>query len=90
MALWSCDGMMLRYHNIGVNVLPSQSFFDQRCYGALGCVMAGLLHTGRNRGAPASALDTELVAAEARRAEQAPTPDSMDLYFRGWRHSTRD
>ena len=38
----------------------------------------------------ASALDTELVAAEARRAEQAPTPDSMDLYFRGWRHSTRD
>jgi tetratricopeptide (TPR) repeat protein len=31
----------------------------------------------------ASALDTELVAAEARRAEQAPTPDSMDLYFRG-------
>ena len=31
----------------------------------------------------ASALDTELVAAEARRAEQAPTPDSMDLNFRG-------
>jgi hypothetical protein len=30
----------------------------------------------------ARALDAELVAAEARRAEQAPTPDSMDLYFR--------
>src|SRR5208283_3728474 len=27
------------------------------------------------------ALNTQLVAAEARRAEQAPTPDSMDLYF---------
>jgi hypothetical protein len=39
----------------------------------------------------AGALNTELVAAEARRAEQAPNPDSMDLYFqalawlnRGW------
>src|SRR5271166_2013035 len=31
----------------------------------------------------AGALDTELVAAEARRAEQAPNPDSMDLYFQG-------
>ena len=31
----------------------------------------------------AGALNTELVAAEARRAEQAPTPDSMDLYFQG-------
>jgi TolB-like protein len=31
----------------------------------------------------ASALNTQLVAAEARRAEQAPTPDSMDLYFQG-------
>jgi tetratricopeptide (TPR) repeat protein len=31
----------------------------------------------------ASALNTELIAAEARRAEQAPTPDSMDLYFQG-------
>src|SRR4029077_13529124 len=31
----------------------------------------------------ASALDAQLVAAEARRAEQAPTPDSMDLYFQG-------
>jgi TolB-like protein/class 3 adenylate cyclase/Tfp pilus assembly protein PilF len=31
----------------------------------------------------ASALNTELVAAEARRAEQAPNPDSMDLYFQG-------
>jgi TolB-like protein len=28
-------------------------------------------------------LDTELIAAEARRAERAPHPDSMDLYFRG-------
>jgi TolB-like protein len=31
----------------------------------------------------AGSLSTELVAAEARRAEQAPTPDSMDLYFQG-------
>jgi TolB-like protein len=31
----------------------------------------------------ASALNTELIAAEVRRAEQAPTPDSMDLYFQG-------
>jgi TolB-like protein/class 3 adenylate cyclase len=31
----------------------------------------------------AGALNVELVAAEARRAEQAPTPDSMDLYFQG-------
>ena len=31
----------------------------------------------------AGALNTELVAAEARRAEQAPTPNSMDLYFQG-------
>ncbi len=31
----------------------------------------------------ASALDAQLVAAEARRAEQAPTPNSMDLYFQG-------
>jgi TolB-like protein/class 3 adenylate cyclase/Flp pilus assembly protein TadD len=31
----------------------------------------------------ASALNAQLVAAEARRAEQAPNPDSMDLYFRG-------
>jgi tetratricopeptide (TPR) repeat protein len=31
----------------------------------------------------AGALNTELVTAEARRAEQAPTPDSMDLYFQG-------
>ena len=36
----------------------------------------------------AGALNTELVAAEARRAEQAPNPDSMDLYFQGlaWRN----
>jgi hypothetical protein len=31
----------------------------------------------------AGALNTELVAAEARRAEQAPNPDSVDLYFQG-------
>ena len=31
----------------------------------------------------ANTLNTELVVAEARRAEQAPTPDSMDLYFQG-------
>jgi tetratricopeptide (TPR) repeat protein len=31
----------------------------------------------------ANALNALLVAAEARRAEQAPTPDSMDLYFQG-------
>jgi TolB-like protein/class 3 adenylate cyclase len=29
------------------------------------------------------ALDAELIAAEARRAEQSPHPDSMDLYFQG-------
>jgi TolB-like protein/Tfp pilus assembly protein PilF len=31
----------------------------------------------------AGALNSQLVAAEARRAEQAPNPDSMDLYFQG-------
>jgi TolB-like protein/class 3 adenylate cyclase len=31
----------------------------------------------------AGALNAELVAAEARRAEKAPNPDSMDLYFQG-------
>ena len=31
----------------------------------------------------AGALNTQLVSAEARRAEQAPNPDSMDLYFQG-------
>src|ERR1700722_18614646 len=31
----------------------------------------------------ANALNAQLVAAEARRAEQGPTPDSMDLYFQG-------
>ena len=36
----------------------------------------------------AGALDAQLVAAEARRAEQGPTPNSMDLYFQGmsWFH----
>jgi TolB-like protein len=31
----------------------------------------------------AAALNAQLVAAEARRAEQAPSPDSMDLFFQG-------
>ena len=31
----------------------------------------------------ANALNAKLVAAEARRAEQAPNPDSVDLYFQG-------
>ena len=31
----------------------------------------------------ANALNARLVAAEARRAERAPNPDSMDLYFQG-------
>src|SRR5271169_6787090 len=31
----------------------------------------------------AGAMNTELVVAEARRSEQAPNPDSMDLYFQG-------
>ena len=31
----------------------------------------------------AGALSAQLAAAEARRAEQAPHPDSMDLYFQG-------
>ena len=31
----------------------------------------------------ASQLDTELISNEARRAEHAPKPDSMDLYFQG-------
>ena len=36
----------------------------------------------------AGALNVPLVAAEARRAEQAPSPNSMDLYFQGmaWSH----
>jgi tetratricopeptide (TPR) repeat protein len=31
----------------------------------------------------ANALNAQLIAAEALRAEQAPNPDSMDLYFQG-------
>jgi hypothetical protein len=31
----------------------------------------------------AGALNTQLAVAEARRAEQAPNPDSVDLYFQG-------
>src|SRR5262249_8724884 len=36
----------------------------------------------------ASQLGTQLIAAEARRAEHAPHPNSMDLYFQGmaWYH----
>src|ERR1700722_17973499 len=34
-------------------------------------------------GSTSSSLIAHLVAAEARRAEQAPNPDSMDLYFQG-------
>jgi tetratricopeptide (TPR) repeat protein len=37
----------------------------------------------------ANQLGTELVAAEARRSERAPSPDSMDLYFQGMFHSNR-
>ena len=37
----------------------------------------------------AGALNAQLVAAEARRAEQAPNPDSWTSIFRGWRGSTR-
>jgi tetratricopeptide (TPR) repeat protein len=32
----------------------------------------------------AGALNTELIVAEARRAEQSPNPDSIDLTFQGW------
>ena len=31
----------------------------------------------------ANTLNAQLVTAEARRAERAPSPDSMDLYFQG-------
>jgi TolB-like protein/Tfp pilus assembly protein PilF len=31
----------------------------------------------------ANSLNTQLITAEARRAERAPSPDSMDLYFQG-------
>jgi hypothetical protein len=31
----------------------------------------------------ANALNAQLITAEARRAERAPNPDSMDLYFQG-------
>src|SRR3984885_12200559 len=31
----------------------------------------------------ANALNAQLITAEARRAERAPSPDSMDLYFQG-------
>ena len=31
----------------------------------------------------ANALDAQLISAEARRAEQTPNPNSMDLYFQG-------
>ncbi len=32
----------------------------------------------------ANALSAQLFAAEARRAERKPNPDSMDLCFQGW------
>ena len=32
----------------------------------------------------AGALNTELIAAEGRRAEQSPTPNLIDLTFQGW------
>jgi TolB-like protein len=35
----------------------------------------------------ANQLQAELIAAEARRAERSPNPDSMDLYFQGERAS---
>ena len=40
----------------------------------------------------AGALNAEIVAAEARRAEQAPNPNSMDLYFQGlaWHNKGRN
>jgi hypothetical protein len=31
----------------------------------------------------ANSLNTQLITAEARRAERAPQPNSMDLYFQG-------
>jgi TolB-like protein len=37
----------------------------------------------------ARALDAQLVAVEARRAERAPTPDSTDLYFQGMAHANK-
>ena len=43
-----------------------------------------LRHAGRNRRAAGGRAERRSsVAAEARRAEQAPTPNSMDLYFQG-------
>ena len=36
----------------------------------------------------ANALNAQLVAAEARRAELSPTPNSVDLYFKAWLGST--
>jgi TolB-like protein len=38
----------------------------------------------------ANALNTQLITAEARRAERAPSPDSMDLHFQGmsWYNKT--
>ena len=37
----------------------------------------------------ANQIGTELIIAEARRAERSPHPDSMDLYFQGMAFSTR-
>jgi cytochrome c-type biogenesis protein CcmH/NrfG len=37
----------------------------------------------------ANTLDTQLIAAEARRAEGSPHPDAMDLTFQGWACANR-
>jgi hypothetical protein len=37
----------------------------------------------------ANALNAQFVAAEARRAEKVPSPDSMDSIFRVWLGSIR-
>ena len=42
-----------------------------------------LRHAGRDRVAARQPANAELIAAEARRAEQTPNPDSMDFYFQG-------
>jgi hypothetical protein len=51
---------------------------------ALSCRSADLLDTQDEIVARlANQLGAQLIAAEARRAEKAPHPDSMDLYFQG-------
>ena len=48
--------------------------FDKPC-------SRSLRHAGRDRLTRANTLNAQLIAAEARRAERAPNPDSMDLLF---------